>query len=181
MRRKLWVSEKLLNLSIITRLVVLCTKLCAGCIKYFEEQVGVERRSHRNGLWEYGHKIFKKQYRAEGYSCQDVYYSRKDYLPRWFTDYVFELFKQKTYLKGADPTEYALAKGRVNSCYGCMVQKALQEDICEDYQTGEYYINPLDPKTGQPITSEKLYEKYLKNRRKILPYQWGVGNGPCLL
>lgn len=125
--------------------------------------------------------IFKEQYIAQGYTCQDVYYSRKDYLPRWFTDYVFELFKQKTYLKGRDPTEYALAKGRVNSCYGCMVQKALQDDICEDYKTGEYYINPLDPKTGEPVTSEKLYEKYLKNRRKILPYQWGVGYGPCLL
>ena len=35
--------------------VVLCTKLCAGSIKHFEEQVGVERRSHRNGFWEYSY------------------------------------------------------------------------------------------------------------------------------
>ena len=62
-----------------------------------------------------------------------------------------------------------------------MVQKALQEDIAEDYTTGDYYINPLDPKTGEQVTPEKLYEKYLKNRRKILPYQWGVGYGPCFL
>ena len=119
-------------------------------------------------------KIFVSQYIAEGYTCEDVYFSRKDYLPRWFTDYVFELFKQKTYLKGGDPVEYALAKGRVNSCYGCMVQKAIQDDVMENFETGEYYINMVDPKTGEAITSEKQYAKYLKNRRKILPYQWGV-------
>ena len=119
-------------------------------------------------------KIFMEQYRAEKHSCVDVYYSRKDYLPRWFTDLVFNLYKDKTYLKGGDPVEYMLAKGKVNSCFGMTVQKAIQENIVEDYETGVYSISNLDPRTGQETTREKEYEKYLKNRNKVLPYQWGV-------
>jgi len=57
--------------------------------------------------------IFLDQYVAEGYKCVNVYYSEKEYLPRWFTDYVYDLFKQKTCLKGGDPVEYALAKARL--------------------------------------------------------------------
>ena len=44
-----------------------------------------------------------------------VEYAEKDYLPRWFTDYVFECFTAKTMLKGGDPVAYALAKAKVNS------------------------------------------------------------------
>ena len=118
-------------------------------------------------------KIFMQQYKAEKHACVDVYYSRKEYLPRWFTDYVFELFRQKSLLKNGDPTEYSLAKGRLNSCFGCCVQKAIQENIVEDYETGVYDIKNLDPKTGQELPPEKLYEKYVNNHNKVLPYQWG--------
>lgn len=126
-------------------------------------------------------KVFLDQYTAEGYKCVDVYYSRKNYLPRWFTDYVYDLYEKKTRLKGGDPVEYSIAKSRVNSCYGCMVQKALQDDIIEDYETGEYSINGIDDRTGLEVIPEKQYEKYLKNHRKILPYQWGVGYGLRIL
>ena len=51
-----------------------------------------------------------------------IEYAEKDYLPRWYTDYVFECFKDKTMLKGGDPVAYALAKAKVNSLYGMMVQ-----------------------------------------------------------
>lgn len=64
-------------------------------------------------MTEWDLKIFLKQYIAPGHICEDVYYSRKDYLPRWFTDYVYELYKVKTRLKGGDPVEYALAKARL--------------------------------------------------------------------
>lgn len=118
-------------------------------------------------------KIFMQQYTAEKHACVDVYYSRKEYLPRWFTDYVYELFRQKSLLKGGDPVEYSLAKGRLNSCFGCCVQKAIQDNIVEDYETGVYDIKNLDPKTGQELLPEALYEKYVNNHNKVLPYQWG--------
>lgn len=119
-------------------------------------------------------KVFLEQYQVERHICVDVYYSEKDYLPRWFTDFVYQLFKEKTYLKGSDPAEYLLAKGRVNSCYGCCVQRAIQENIVEDLETGKYEIKNIDPKTGKELSLEDLYQKYLNNRNKVLPYQWGV-------
>ena len=119
-------------------------------------------------------KIFMQQYKAKRHACVEVYYSRKDYLPRWFTDLVFQLYKDKTYLKGGDPVEYMLAKGKVNSCFGMTVQKAIQDNIVEDFETGVYEISMIDPRTGEETTREKEYEKYLKNRNKVLPYQWGI-------
>ena len=116
---------------------------------------------------EYDLDIIKKQYKIEHHLCTDVYYSVKDYLPRWFTDYVFELFEAKTMLKGGDPVDYALAKAKLNSLYGMCVQKAIQDDIEENYETGEYDIKHVNKK-------EYYEEKYINNRRKILPYQWGV-------
>lgn len=119
-------------------------------------------------------KIFMRQYKAEKHACVEVYYSRKDYLPKWFTDYVYQLYYEKTTFKGGDPVEYMLAKGRLNSCYGCCVQKAIQENIVEDYDSGVYEIKNIDPKTGQELSKEQLYDKYLNNHNKVLPYQWGV-------
>lgn len=110
--------------------------------------------------------IIKKQYTFEKHLCTDVYYSIKEYLPRWFTDYVFELFQNKVILKGGDPVDYALAKAKLNSLYGMCVQKAIQDDIVEDYETGDFDIKKVDYK-------EYYESKYINNRRKILPYQWG--------
>lgn len=119
-------------------------------------------------------KIFLEQYKSKRHACVEVYYSRKDYLPRWFTDLVFKLYQDKTYLEGGDLVEYMLAKGKVNSCFGMTVQKAIQDNIIEDFETGVYSISNLDPRTGKETTREKEYEKYLKNRNKVLPYQWGI-------
>ena len=110
--------------------------------------------------------IIQEQYDYDGHICTDCYYSMKRYLPRWFTDYIFELFKDKTTLKGKDLINYMIKKGMLNSTYGMCVQQAIQDDITEDYDTGEF--------SCKSNYNEESYEKYLKNRRKILPYQWGV-------
>lgn len=110
--------------------------------------------------------VIESQYTWKAAACVDVFYSDKSYLPRWFTDYVFECFKNKTMLKGGDPVSYALAKAIVNSLYGMCVQKPCKEDITEDYITGEYSIG-----TGN---YDDLYSKYVKNHNSILNYAWGV-------
>ena len=111
-------------------------------------------------------KLIRQQYDFDMALCTDVYYSRKEYLPRWFTDYIFKLFKDKSTLKGKDPLNYMISKGKLNSCYGMSVQKMIQNEIIEDYDSGEY-------ETVSKYTKEN-YEKQLKNRNKFLPYQWGV-------
>ena len=118
--------------------------------------------------------------------CTEVEVSPKDYLPRWFTDYVYELYAEKCRrkpLQEEDPVAYALAKSRVNSVYGLTVQKSIRENFIEVTEPGEYKIN-WDGDTAwfesgeyrqdfdQDLKAE--YEKYLKNPNTVLPYQWGA-------
>ncbi len=111
--------------------------------------------------------VIYEKYNWKSAICTNVYQSRKDFLPRWFTDYVFECFEKKTLLKGGDKVAYALAKARLNSLYGMCVQKCIQEEIEEDFETGEFNV-----KEGQDL--KQLYEEYTNQRSKVLPYQWGV-------
>ena len=107
--------------------------------------------------------------------CTEVYYSHKDYLPRWFTDYVYTLYSDKCTLKSGDPVLYAIAKAKLNSLYGMCVQKSLRDNLVEDYVTGDYNVeNLVNPDTGQPYTEPELYQKYIDNNNSVLPYQWGV-------
>ena len=117
--------------------------------------------------------------------CTEVEMSAKDYLPRWFTDYVYELYAEKCRrkpYKDSDPVGYALAKARVNSVYGLTVQKSVKENYVEVTEAGEYQINAKGDKdyfeSGEyRIDFDKdpreIYEKYLKNPNTVLPYQWG--------
>ena len=88
-------------------------------------------------------------------------------MPRWFTDYVYQCFVDKTMLKGGDPVLYSIAKAKLNSLYGMCVQRPIKTMIEEDYQSGEFAV-------AEDQDERELYEKYVKNRRSVLPYQWGV-------
>lgn len=111
--------------------------------------------------------VLMEHYQAEKMVCMNVYYAKKDYLPKWFTDYVFECYKAKCELSDGDPVLKSIAKARLNSLYGMCCQKPVKLLIEEDYQTGEYEVN----KETEP---SELYEKYVKKYTSILPYQWGV-------
>lgn len=126
--------------------------LCANYIEIYLNEIDLE--------------VIESQYDWKAAACTEVEYSEKDYLPRWYTDYVFECFTDKTMLKGGDVVAYALAKAKVNSLYGMMVQKPCREEITEDYMTGSYEVA-----SGN---YDELYEKYLKNNNSILSYAWGV-------
>ena len=123
-------------------------------------------------IWmnEYDLKLYREQYKEKRIEITDVYYATKDYLPRWFTDYIYELFTEKCMLKGVDPVRYMIKKGELNGEYGQCVQHPVRIEIMEHYLTGEYKPNE-DP---EKQNKEKLYEKYCKNKNNILPYQWGV-------
>lgn len=55
--------------------------------------------------------LINEQYTFGVYRLRNVQCAAKDYLPRWFRDFVYEKFKAKCELKGGDPVAYALAKG----------------------------------------------------------------------
>ena len=111
--------------------------------------------------------VIMEQYTFTHAVCDDVYYSRKSYLPRWFTDYVYECYAEKCKLKGGDPVLYSIAKARANSLYGMTCQKPCKVTIEENYETGEYI-------TLDDFDFDAEYEKYTKKFSSVLLYQIGV-------
>ena len=119
-------------------------------------------------------------------TCTEVEVADKGYLPRWFTDYVYELYAEKCKRKplaDKDPVAYALAKARVNSVYGLCVQASIRENYIEVTEEGEYKINEHGDtalfKSGEyridyDMDMKKEYEKYLKRPNTVLNYQIGV-------
>lgn len=123
-------------------------------------------------------KLIYDYYTWDAAICTDIYVAGKDYLPTWYRDIVWDIFKQKCKLeydikiKGeGEISMYNQIKSRLNSLYGLTVTKACKETIIECYEdtesqiNGEYYIDNTD--------MENEYNKYLKNRNEILPYCWG--------
>lgn len=109
-----------------------------------------------------------EQYRFKKLEIVDVKCAIKDYLPRWFTDYVYARYVGKTRLKHVDPVLYAIDKAKLNaSAFGMCAQKPVKADIKEDYHTGEF-------KEVEDFDFEKEYEKHLNNHNSFLPYCIGI-------
>ena len=126
--------------------------LCAGYVEIYVTEISL--------------RMINSQYTYERALCIENYYAKKDYLPRWFTDYIFKLFRDKSELKGLDPLNYLLSKAKLNSCFGMCVQKAIQDDIEELYEGNEYHTISN--------YNEENYEKYRQSRSRFLPFQWGT-------
>ena len=97
----------------------------------------------------------------------ECYSAYKDYLPKWFTYYVFERYRLKCELKHTDPVLYAIEKAKLNSCFGMCAQRPVKINIVEDYETGEY-------KFADDFDEEEAYKKYLNKYSSFLPYPVGV-------
>ena len=115
-------------------------------------------------------KLFNEIYDADQVWITNLEYSKKEYLPRWFTDLVYELFKDKTQLKGGDPVLYNLKKAMLNSTYGMTVQRPVKQEIKEDYHS----TDPRDIyKLAEGFNEEEEYNKKIKNYNVVLPYVFG--------
>lgn len=114
-------------------------------------------------------KVISQLYTWDSAYCTEVEYSVKEYLPKWFTDYVYKLYYDKCTLKGVDNLLYALSKAKLNSLYGLCATRSIREDNAEDYDTGEYYI---PDKTEEQIKED--YNNYCMSHDNVLLFQWGV-------
>lgn len=117
-------------------------------------------------LNEIDYLLIRRQYTWAEASFDDVYCSAKELLPAWLRDFVYDLYKQKTQLKGGDKVLYAIAKAKLNSVYGMCVQRVLMDDIVEDPESGEYSMITKD-------TPEE-FEHEVNKRGTFLFYAWGV-------
>lgn len=111
--------------------------------------------------------IIASQYEYTHAICVEVEVALKEYLPRWFTDIVYQLFKDKSTLKGVDKILYNIQKFKLNACYGLCCQRWDKPLILEDYETGEYTID-------ESTSAEDLFNKYKNKRTTILNYAIGV-------
>ncbi|MBR3140278.1 MAG: hypothetical protein IKF11_05375 [Methanobrevibacter sp.] len=118
--------------------------------------------------------IINKYYTWDEANCFEVYTSKKGYLPKWYRDIVFNLFKDKCELDGVEGMEvnYILSKYKLNATYGLMVQAWDKKEFVEVYQRteknadNEYIENP-DKKP------EDIFNETINKRSTILPFQWG--------
>lgn len=112
--------------------------------------------------------LFIRQYKYSKIYILDVQAARKDYLPKWFTDFIYDRFIQKTQLKGVDAVRYMIQKGMLNAgAYGMCAQRPVKELIEEDYETGEF-------KVKEDMDFEAEYKKHVNSPRSFLPYVWGI-------
>ena len=118
-------------------------------------------------------KLIVEQYKFE-YRIESCYTAIKEYLPRWFTDFIYDKFEKKCELKHGDKVKYNLSKAAANCCYGMTVQKPVDDDIDELY---EYELMIKEGKSFKMQAvedpEERYAQKYVNNFNKILPYQWG--------
>lgn len=113
-------------------------------------------------------KLYAMIYKWDKIVLDDVYCAWKDPLPKWFTDYIYQCFINKTKLKGVDKVQYQIEKGKLNAvAYGMMAQQPCKAPLEEDFDTGKYTI----PKDFDVLAE---YEKHLRNRNNFLPYHWAM-------
>ena len=117
-------------------------------------------------LTEYDLMILNDLYKFERHACVEVEYSAKHYLPRWYTDIVYQLYKDKCTLKNVDSVLYGIQKSKLNSLYGNCVTKPCRVTVEEEYDTGKYIEKEFD--------NISEYNKYRNKRTNVLLYQWGV-------
>lgn len=112
--------------------------------------------------------VILESYTYDSADVASIMRAQKDYLPKWLTDYIMDLYRNKSTLNHADPVLYIISKGELNGIYGMMVQRIIQEECTEDFLTGEWITCMNEEK------EQELLEKFYKSRRSFLPYQWGV-------
>ena len=118
--------------------------------------------------------IINKYYKWDDANCFEVYTSKKDYLPKWYRDIVFNLFKDKCQLDGVEgkEVEYVLSKYKLNATYGLMVQAWDKKEFIEVYKATEELVDG-DYIENKEKTPEDIFNETIKKHSTILPFQWG--------
>lgn len=123
----------------------------------------------------------KNNYEWESMEVIHLYESRKDYLPKAFTEYILELYANKTELKEAKGEEteeqrqkreelYLQSKQYINSLYGMSVTAIVQANVI--LEGDEWYTEPLT----EEVVNKKLESLRFPNpreKRYFLSFSWG--------
>ena len=120
-------------------------------------------------LTEQDYFTLKDFYKWDSIKFGDLRRYMRGYLPHDFAGAILKLYQDKTQLKGVKgkETEYLIAKGMLNACYGMAVTDIVKPEI---QYTTDWQETPA-------LTDEQIQEvlnRYNKNIRRFLFYPWGV-------
>lgn len=112
-------------------------------------------------------KLILDTYKCE-YEILESYYSKYNYLPKQFINFVLEKYVNKTEYKGVAGKEinYQKEKNKFNALYGMSVTNTIRDEVIYDNITG-WREEEL---TNEEI-QEKLYDEYKKG---FLSFAYGV-------
>lgn len=107
-------------------------------------------------------------YNFDHLEIENVYVSKKEYLPKEIVSVILKLFQQKTSLKGVAGQEenYMRSKNRINGVYGSSVFNFMN--------SGVYFDEETNYKFGKDEKSFSDYKKYMSNPNQYLWYSIGV-------
>lgn len=110
---------------------------------------------------------FREFYEYENMRIIEFYYSNYEYLPKPFVEFILELFKNKTTLKGLkgelNEALYMKSKQFINGLYGMCVTNIVNDEIVFS-----------DGWEKKPVDITKALDKYRNSYSSFLLYQWGV-------
>ena len=116
--------------------------------------------------------IIKNTYKWEKMTVLETWAAHKDYLPKVFTEYILELYHDKTALKGIKGQEefYMKQKERLNALYGMCATQVLQADVTYDQieQTWGFKMLTHDQIQERFDDLRRWYDK-----RYFVHYAWG--------
>lgn len=121
-------------------------------------------------------KDFCEFYEYENMRMIEFYYSDYQYLPTPFIEYILELFKNKTELKGLtgelNEALYMKSKQAINGLYGMCVTNIV--NVNAEFDNNEWIEPPelTAEQEQQEITD--ILDEYKNNYGSFLLYQWGV-------
>lgn len=110
----------------------------------------------------------EKFYNFDSLHIEDIYVSRKQYLPKELVSVILKLFRQKTSLKGIEEEydNYMRSKNRINGVYGSTVFDILN--------SGTYFDEISNCKYIKEEQTFKDFRTYISNPNNYLWYSIGV-------
>lgn len=123
-------------------------------------------------ITEQDYLTIKETYTWESMEVLEVWQADKAYLPVEFTNYILELYANKTNYKGVADMEdiYLQSKQYINSMYGMCVTAIVQSDV--EFSNGQWTVEQLTEEEVQKRL-DKLRAWYPSEKRYFLNYSWG--------
>lgn len=113
-------------------------------------------------------EIISQNYKFKNYEVLELWVAEKGYLPRYFVEYVLELYAGKTKLKGTDEViMYQRLKEFLNSLYGMCVTNTIKDEAV--FEEGNWDVKKLTIEDIQSQLTEGI-----EKGKFFLSYAWGI-------